>query len=214
MKTKNIIKTALPAVLCLSMLSACSGKQPERAVFRPSEKPVSSTLPEDMAEEIAKDYETVKEPDEPQNEDAKEDVMPLTHLSSTEDLKEMENSKNSDVITINEKVFITQINDIYYNFEDYENKTIVVEGIFSIFESYVSDATAPVVYRNGPGCCNNDGWAGFLLKYDGKLPKENDWIRVKGTPFLDHTEEGYTNLYLTVTSLEVLEKRGAETVAQ
>lgn len=96
----------------------------------------------------------------------------------------------------------------------YEGKTIVVEGIYSTFESAVSKLTAPVVYRNGPGCCSNDAWAGFILRYDGELPKLNDWIRVTGTPVIEKTKEGYTNLYLQVSKLEVLDTRGAEYVSQ
>lgn len=212
MKTrKQIIYLLLLFLLSTSflMLTGCFDKQLNKAVYQPKVAS-DSPLPDYMQEEINKDYETIEKSDTDEDE-----VMPLTHLQSSDDLfKSMQKDKDSDTITINEKVFITQINDIYLNFEDYKNKTIIVEGMYSVFESTVSDAVSPVVYRNGPGCCNNDGWAGFLLKYDGKLPKENDWIKVTGTPFLDNTEHGYTNLYLDVVSIEVLEKRGAELVAQ
>ena len=85
--------------------------------------------------------------------------------------------------------------------------------MYAPFYSRDGSKTAPVVYRRGPGCCGNDGWGGFLLKYDGEYPNENDWIRVTGTPEL--IEEGdYLNLYLHVTSLEVKVERGAEFVIQ
>ena len=103
--------------------------------------------------------------------------------------------------------------DMYCNFDRYKDKTIIVEGMYAQFYSWDGSETAPVVYRNGPGCCGNDGWGGFLLKYDGEFPNENDWIRVTGHPELV-TEGYYTNLYLNVASLEVKAERGTEFVTQ
>ncbi len=119
-----------------------------------------------------------------------------------------------NVIEISEEVFIAQINDIYYNFECYADKTIVVEGMYSVFYAWDEQLSCPGVYRNGPGCCGNDGWGGFMLNYDGDLPQDNDWIRVTGTPELVTAYDGYVDLFLNVTSLEVLDVRGAEFVLQ
>ena len=78
--------------------------------------------------------------------------------------------------------YLTQIHDIFLNFSDYENKTIVVEGMYGLLFNPEGIQNVPAVYRRGPGCCGNDGWGGFLLHYDGTLPDENAWIRVTGTP--------------------------------
>lgn len=190
-----------------------------------------SEVKKDDIEQNIKDYEALKKEDAPDENgsdntsdtessnnigksDTTDDIVPA-HLKDAKGILEnIKNERAKDIIEINEKVFITQINDIYYNFDDYKDKTIVVEGMYSIFESAISDETMPVVYRNGPGCCNNDGWAGFLLKYDGELPKENDWIRVQGKPELEKTKEGYVNLYLIVDSLDILDTRGKEDVMQ
>lgn len=117
------------------------------------------------------------------------------------------------MLEIGEKMFLTQISDMYCNFDRYKDKTIIVEGMYAQFYSWDGSETAPVVYRNGPGCCGNDGWGGFLLKYDGEFPNENDWIRVTGHPELV-TEGYYTNLYINVASLEVKAERGTEFVTQ
>ena len=114
---------------------------------------------------------------------------------------------------IREKMFITQINDIYFNIADYDGKTIVVEGMFQMIPGMDGNEAVPAVYRVGPGCCGNDGWAGFLLNYDGDLPEVDSWIRVKGTPELIQNDV-YVNLYLNVTEMEVKELRGAEFVEQ
>lgn len=118
-----------------------------------------------------------------------------------------------DILEIKENLFITQINDIYFNFESYKDKTIIVEGMFTYFVSYFDDAKCPAVYRLGPGCCGNDGWGGFLLDYNGKYPSENDWIRVTGKPYIKETN-GFADLYLKVLSIEVKSERGAEFVRQ
>lgn len=120
---------------------------------------------------------------------------------------------NKEVLEIKEKMFITQINDIFYNIDDYKDKVIVVEGMYSKWNLWNGNKKVPVVYRNGPGCCGNDGWGGFWLNYDGELPKENDWIRVTGTPEIV-TDDYCLYLYLNVTSLEVKTERGAEFVPQ
>ncbi len=121
--------------------------------------------------------------------------------------------KKEEVLVIGETMFLTQIDDIYYNFEGYEDTTVVVQGMYTMLCDEEGAPFASAVYRRGPGCCGNDGWGGFLLKYDGELPKENDWIEVTGTPELV-ADGDFQDLYLKVTKLEVLEERGAEFVKQ
>ena len=129
------------------------------------------------------------------------------------DKKDLSSTKD-DVINIREKVFLAQINDIYSNFEDYKDKTIIVEGMFSHFKDNGTGDKVPVVYRKGPGCCGNDGWGGFLLRGLKSEPKENDWVKVTGKPILEKSKDGYYSLYLKVANLEVKKKRGAENVTQ
>ena len=67
--------------------------------------------------------------------------------------------------------------------------------------------------ETAPAAVEMTAGGGFLLKYDGEFPNENDWIRVTGHPELV-TEGYYTNLYLNVASLEVKAERGTEFVTQ
>ncbi len=125
---------------------------------------------------------------------------------------EIEDVESEEVFEIREKFFINQINDIFFSIEEYEDKVVGLEGMYSVFTTEDGNSSTPVVYRNGPGCCDNDTWAGFLLNYDGDVkPKENDWIRVEGIP--EVVVDGvYQELYLNVTKMEILETRGAEYV--
>ncbi len=123
-------------------------------------------------------------------------------------------STDDSAIEISEKMFLTQIDDIYFNFDLYEGKTVVVEGMYNNFYAVDGETLFPVVYRRGPGCCGNDGWGGFYLSYDGTFPETDEWIRVTGTPVIKTDELGFQMLFLEVSSLEVKEERGAEFVSQ
>lgn len=121
---------------------------------------------------------------------------------------------DKNTLLIGEKLFITQINDMYYNIETYQEKTVIIEGMYTLFkdeETYPDGV--PLIFRYGPGCCTNDGWGGFFLNYGGEMPKENDWIRVTGKPKIV-INGYYHDLYLDVERIEVLAQRGAETVTQ
>ncbi|MDR2616038.1 MAG: hypothetical protein LBC28_05595, partial [Oscillospiraceae bacterium] len=69
--------------------------------------------------------------------------------------------------------------------------------------------------RLGPGCCGNDGVAGFEFTCDA-LPelKENDWISVEGvlTPYT--YDDGYESVIISDAVVTVKAERGAEYVSQ
>jgi zinc transport system permease protein len=130
---------------------------------------------------------------------------------------------NTPVFEIKEKMFIAQTNDIYLNPEDDLGKTIKFEGLFKL-EQYAGGADAPYcfVIRYGPGCCGYDGNAGFEVAWDSsgtldrarkKYPREDDWVEAVGE-LKYYTEEDYPFLYIALSSLKVLDKRGAEFVSQ
>lgn len=116
-----------------------------------------------------------------------------------------------DILEIKDKMFLTQINDIYFNYERYKDKTIIVEGMFTYLESYFDNSKFPAVYRRGPGCCGNDGWGGFILDWKGTYPELEAWIKVVGKPVIKEYK-GYQDLYLEVVSLDVKQERGLEFV--
>ena len=122
----------------------------------------------------------------------------------------------ADTVEIKEKMFISQINDIYLNTEDYLGKTIRLEGLFKEEEGY--DKTYCFVIRYGPGCCGFDGNAGFEVAWaDGKAkpyPAVDSWVEATGV-LKAYEEDGFMQyLYLDLASLHVLNKRGAEFVLQ
>jgi len=124
---------------------------------------------------------------------------------------------NDKIIEIKEKMFISQVNDIYLNTEDYLGKTIKLQGLFKEEQPYEGDPYC-FVLRYGPGCCGYDGNVGFEIKWDESraqpYPKVDSWIETTGV-LKQYEEDGYDQyLYLDLISLNVLNKRGAETVFQ
>ena len=81
-------------------------------------------------------------------------------------------------IVVGDKHYATQINDWYMNFQDYEGKTVSIDGYHMNFGGYTR------VGRMGPSCpyCTG-GYVNFEFKTDldlSKLKSEESWIRVKG----------------------------------
>ena len=198
------------AVLTTVIVTSCSAKQKGYSVSMPSKQvdvqdsdavvvQESDVLTQDdeflaMIEKIESGEIT---PEPPRNQEVVE--QPQIEIPEGE------------LLEIKEKMFLTQINDIYFNFERYKEKTIVVEGMFTYLVSYLDDSEFPAVYRRGPGCCGNDGWGGFMLDWKGTYPEKEAWIKVVGKPIIKDYK-GYQDLYLKVLSLEVKNERGLEFV--
>jgi zinc transport system permease protein len=121
------------------------------------------------------------------------------------------------VLEIKEKMFIAQTNDVYLNPEDYLGRTIKLEGLFKL-EQYGEQSYCFVI-RYGPGCCGNDGNAGFEVAWDsqdtadGAYPDLDAWVEATGV-LRTYEEDDYPYLYLALSSLTVLDNRGAEFVTQ
>jgi uncharacterized membrane protein YcgQ (UPF0703/DUF1980 family) len=122
---------------------------------------------------------------------------------------------NKPLLEIKEKLFIAQTNDIYLNPDEYMGRRIKLQGMFKT--DYYTGSVEPYcfVLRYGPGCCSYDGTAGFEIKWPDNngtpYPAEDDWVEAVGV--LDsYEEDGYPYIYLALTSLTVMDERGAETV--
>jgi zinc transport system permease protein len=142
-----------------------------------------------------------------------------TAVEKKEKMFVAQGTKDSALVEIREKMFIAQVNDVYLNPEDYLGKTIKLEGLFKAEEYFNKESPLCFVVRYGPGCCGNDGNAGFEVAWNNETaanrtyPKDDDWVEVVGT-LQSYEEEGYPYLYLALSGLTVLDKRGAEFVTQ
>ena len=111
-------------------------------------------------------------------------------------------------------MYVTYINEIYVNTDDYLGQMIRIQGISQAYKDENDGKTYYYVYRTGPGCCGNDGsMCGFEFTWDGDMPKDKDWIEVVGS-LRTYNEDGYDYLTLDAKSVTVMDERGAETVYQ
>jgi hypothetical protein len=121
---------------------------------------------------------------------------------------------SGDVIEINEKMFIAQTNDIYLNIKDYIGKTVRYQGFFAQYQDAETSETYSFVVRNGPGCCPGvDNTAGFEVAWGEQWPNLDDWVEVSGKLEL-YEDSGGEYIRVNLSSLEVLDTRGADYVAQ
>ncbi|MCL1795255.1 MAG: hypothetical protein FWG37_00040 [Clostridia bacterium] len=139
-------------------------------------------------------------------------ILPVAHKTEAESIDTIPVD-----VTIGEKMFISQTDDIYYNANDFLGKTIKLEGMFFDLAFYPSDPPFYTVIRNGPGCCGNDGSIGFEVRFDEKAgisaPNNNDWVEAIG--ILEEYEIYEQKfLRLNLIGLKVLDVRGLETVLQ
>jgi uncharacterized membrane protein YcgQ (UPF0703/DUF1980 family) len=119
---------------------------------------------------------------------------------------------SSDVVEITEKMFISQCNDVYLNPADYEGKKVKIEGMLDIYTDE-NGTLSYGVFRNGPGCCGNDGIAGFEVRSEQLDLQIEDWIEVTGT-FRTEAMGNFTNVVIEAEKVTRLEKRGLEFVTQ
>ncbi len=116
-------------------------------------------------------------------------------------------------IIIRDKLFIAQCNDIYLNPDEYKDNTIRWQGIYTESTNPQTNELYRFVIRYGPGCCGNDGVAGFEIMYDGETrPNQNDWVEAVGV--IEMIEEnGAEFVSVRLSELTILDERGQEFVS-
>jgi len=131
----------------------------------------------------------------------------------------IDNSNDSGIVEVRENMFVTQVINIFINQNEYLGKTIRLEGLFR--HNHWDGNDFYFVFRNGPTCCGEDGQVGFEVSWDPdyfesddeqrSYPNTNDWVQAIGE-LRAYDSFGMTFLYLALSELNVLEKRGAEFV--
>ena len=123
--------------------------------------------------------------------------------------------KEKSDIVVGDNYFDTTINDMFLNYDNYKDKKIEIEGIYFINDPY----TFVGRYSESNLCPNCPAGYSYLeYQLDGNLDyeftDEKEWIKVIGTlqKANDETSNYEDYFYLKVTNLEIMNKRGQETV--
>lgn len=124
--------------------------------------------------------------------------------------KPMEFDRSGEIIEVEEENFLPHISDIYLHASEYIGKTIIYEGMFISKLDEETGKLYKYVLRYGPGCCTNHGVVGLEIFTD-ETYDDNSWVKVEGT-LTDYQGTEYKHLVLDNVKIEVLEKRGKETV--
>ena len=64
------------------------------------------------------------------------------------------------------------------------------------------------------GCCGDDGFAGFIIEYDGEVPPENEWVGIVGMLEVRTPPQGRPYPVIVVEELTIKEIRGLEFVTR
>ena len=190
MKKKGIL-LFFAAIL---FLSGCSGTKAEKSAESEPRQESQATAQEDQ---VSPTDSSVTDVVQQQVEELKE--------------KEKKNRENKEVVNIEEKVYLSQMTDVYMNTSDYVGRRISWEGY--VLPDQIDEGVTGAVVRNTPGCCGDDGLTGFYIQWAGAMPAENDWVRVTGVLTVRAAED---NMYFLVEAeeIEVMGERGLEFVSQ
>ena len=216
-------------VLCLALTSckkANNIRKVENTGSTDGTETVASSLSEEEALKQAKDLESLEQKEqesldkeygtESSTEESKEDGQ-YPYDDYPYDPKEDRGKVNLDKpdIVVGDKHYATQINDWYMNFQDYEGKTVSIDGYYMNFGGYT------LVGRMGPSCpyCTG-GYVNFEFKTDldlSKLKSEESWIRVKGIlrkgKYSISKDVSQLIYYIEALEVEELPEVGVDTVA-
>jgi len=120
-------------------------------------------------------------------------------------------SNSDDVIEIQDRFFIHQVNDIVLNHSQYLGRTIQYEGLFVTAPNEGAEPDIHLVYRYILGCCGPEGITGFIVNIGDFEPLPTySWVKVVGVleEFVDDND--ITHIRLALSSLTELEERGNE----
>ena len=118
---------------------------------------------------------------------------------------EVKKEAKADILEIKDKMFMTQINDIYINIDEYEDREVKFEGMVYNYNNNC------YVIRRTPGCCGNDGIIGLEVKWDKPYFADNTWVEVEGVIKIEEKSYGAEPV-IYLTSLIEKAERGIEFV--
>lgn len=209
--TNTIKKAGLAAVLViiliaivLVILNSSSGKKEAKV-------DTNSTTVSKVAQSDNKKENTTETVDNSSKEST--DLKEVTITNSDEGTKySLTNEEIKPEIVIGDNYFGTQLADINTNFDQYEGKTVEIEGLY--FEStpytFVGRYSTSAVCPTCP-----TGYSYFEYEWHGEeeLPvtDSESWMKIVGT--LKKGNDGVEYYYIDVANVEIMNNIGIDTVS-
>ena len=134
-------------------------------------------------------------------------------ISNDENSNTYNVNNSGDIIIIEEKMFMLELNDIYLNYKDYEGKTIKYDGFV-----YIDEFTKATVIGREYYCCGYDSYMiGFECDFGENKEKmilENDkWFDVEGIICINKGEDGMEYPFVKITSIKEKAEEGQRVVS-
>lgn len=114
-------------------------------------------------------------------------------------------------ITIQDDTFVTQMEDIFINLDDYIGKTVTFEGFVTPIDEEGSQYGITRFYEQDHGDHSHTLLVGLVCSYDGTWPAQDTWVEVTVTIDKVESEDGLTPIGI-IQELIVKEERGLDTV--
>ena len=111
----------------------------------------------------------------------------------------MQKLKNNDII-IKDESFITQLDDIFINLDDYIGKTLKIQGIVKVIDD--SNFSIIRLYDMAHDDHTHEVFVGIDANYSGHIPPEDTWVEASGVidkQFKDEKEEPILKLQIIST---------------
>lgn len=224
MKSKNILKkVGLIIVLIVIIIgivfvvkNSSSGKKEEKNNNSSTEinKPSKSEKKSDNEEQEEQEQE-VQEQEIQEQEILEENIekRPTTVTELEDGVKySVVDEEIKPEIVVGDNYFDTQITDFSLNFDQYEGKTVEIEGLY--FENLPYTFVGRYSTSNICPTCPT-GYSFFEYEWKGdnelSLTDSENWIKIIGT--FKRGNDGEEYYYIDVASIELMNEKGIETVS-
>lgn len=145
----------------------------------------------------------------PETPSTSQEVVSTPALNT--DTNEEESHNDNTPITIQDDTFVTQMEDIFINLDDYIGKTVTFEGFVMPLDEEEKQYGITRFYEQDHGDHSHTLLVGLVCSYDGTWPAQDTWVEVTVAIDKAESEDGVTPIGI-IQELIVKEERGLATV--
>lgn len=145
----------------------------------------------------------------PETPNTSQEVVSTPGLNADTTVEESHNDNSA--IIIQDDTFVTQMEDIFINLDDYIGKTVIFEGFVTPIDEEKTQYGITRFYEQDHEDHSHTLLVGLVCSYDGTWPAQDTWVEVTVTIEKIESEDGLTPIGM-IQELIVKEERGLDTV--